>query len=202
MLFYDMLIAGIGGAATPTYPSLISVAEEGYNMQEIWRDVPNCNGRYQVSNIGRFAFVNGGERVLRKISKFNTGYSCVSIDGKVLLLHRIVASAFIPNPDNKPQVNHKNGDKTDNNVENLEWCTRSENCLHRDRVLGVERVNKKKVICLETGDIFESAADAARWLTGESGRSKSVICRAYGIGGCCRGDKMVKTCGGYRWAFA
>lgn len=170
-------------------------------MQEVWKDIPGYNHRYQVSDKGRFASVKDGKRTIRKICKFSTGYSCVWIDGRVQLLHRLIAKTFIPNPENKPQVNHRNGNKTDNNVNNLEWCTRSENCLHRDRTLGTERVNKKKVICLETGTVFESAADAARWLTGESGRPNSVVWRAYKIGGCCRGDKYIKTCGGYKWSF-
>lgn len=171
-------------------------------MQEIWRDIPGYNGKYQVSNFGGFSSIKNGQRISRKICKFSTGYSCVSIDGRAHSLHRLVALTFIPNPNNKPQVNHKNGDKTDNNIHNLEWCTRSENCLHRDRKLGISRVNKKKVMCIETGRIFDSAVDAARWMTKECGRSKAVVSKAYKIGACCRMEKGRKTCGGFGWKFA
>lgn len=169
--------------------------------KEIWKDVPGYEGRYQVSNLGRFASIKKNHRIIRKISKFSTGYLCVSLDGKAKLLHRLVALSFISNPENKPQINHKNGVKADNTVDNLEWCTRSENCFHRDRELGVERVNKKKVVCIENGFVFDSAVDAARWLTGEKNRPMCVISKAYKIGACCRKEKGRKTCGGFKWNF-
>jgi len=64
----------------------------------------------------------------------SNGYITIKIDGKTKTLHRLIAKYFIPNPENKPFVNHKNGIKTDNRVENLEWCTRSENEKHAHKL--------------------------------------------------------------------
>ena len=102
-------------------------------MEEIWKDIDYFNG-YRISNKGNVLGVFRNK--LLKPMLNSKGYLMVRIsnnrDGKFkgLLVHRIIATHFIPNPQNKPQVNHKNGIKTDNRIENLEWTSSSENMLH------------------------------------------------------------------------
>lgn len=155
---------------------------------EEWRDVVGFEGQYKVSNYGRVLSVSrivnsgphGGKRktenVLLKKRITPKGYERVYLNDKgrtrFLFVHRLVAIAFIPNPENKLQVNHIDGVKTNNHVENLEWCTNSENQLHAYRI-GLNRVTgragRKKVpvemIDRKTNTViqsFESMNEAAR----------------------------------------
>ena len=108
-------------------------------MEEIWRDIEGFEGLYQVSNFGRIKRVTTGK--ILKGDKNNDGYLRVKLyknnTKSNKSIHRLVAEAFIPNPENKPQVNHINEDKTnnslDNSLDNLEWMTAKENINHGTR---------------------------------------------------------------------
>jgi len=109
-------------------------------MEEVWKDIAGFEGCYQVSNLGNVkslyrlvgcafgAKKSTPEKILKGVSSKH-GYLFVNV-GKNKTIHRLVALAFIPNPDNKPCINHINGIKSDNRLDNLEWCTYSENTTH------------------------------------------------------------------------
>lgn len=112
---------------------------------EVWKDIPGYAGMYQVSNLGRVKSLERDtkrsrpqhikERILKQTPNKTSGnylqvYLADAGKYKAFLVHRLVAQAFIPNTDNKPVVNHKDGNKQNNCLENLEWCTHKENVLH------------------------------------------------------------------------
>ena len=182
-------------------------------MKEIWRDIINYEGLYQVSNLGRikslaktiyryngFGYYNQHypEKILT-VFYDRRGYPMTFLykngKRKTRRIHRLVAEAFIPNPEDKTQVNHINGCKTDNRVCNLEWATNDENMehavsngLHKNPFVS-NNPRSKEVICIETGEVFNTITEA----------TKKYKVHNANVSACCRGKKQ--TAGGYHWKY-
>lgn len=171
-------------------------------MQEEWRDVIGYEGYYQVSSIGRIKSLkrkvcnNTGLREIKEQIMVNIadkyGYMCITLSKnrniKTIKIHRLVAMAFIENPNNLPQVNHIDENKSNNNVSNLEWCTQKYNINYGSRT---EKCSKKVVQILDNKiiKVFNSVNEASRFMN----------CNKYNISMCCK--KKRKTTCGYKWEY-
>lgn len=197
-----------------SYVNFVDVPKDKViNMKEIWKSVEGFEGLYEVSNLGRVRSLDrevrnrGGIAVKRgKIlspKNVNTNYKAVNLwkknKGYMRLVHRLVAIAFLPNPENLPQVNHKDEDPSNNNVNNLEWCDSAYNANYGTAIArrsaktkGVPRPQNGKPIAQYTKDgrlvkIYLTAMEAARALTADN----SSICH------CANG--AYKSSYGYVW---
>jgi len=171
-------------------------------MEEIWKIIENTNNKYCISNKGN---IINKKKLMSKI-KTRQGYLSIKIvvnnKRKSFLIHRLVASAFIPNHDNKKTVNHINGLKNDNRVENLEWATQSENNYHAYKIglkigvdkekFGILNAKSKAVNQLDKNGKFikkwHSIMDVKREL------------KISNITLCCKNKE--KTAGGFKWEYA
>lgn len=150
-------------------------------MEEIWKDIEDYEGFYQVSNFGRVKRVTTG-RILKGTTD-KDGYALVLLSKhntpSMRITHRLVAQAFIPNPEHKPEVNHIDEDKTNNRVDNLEWSTRKENCNHGTRNARLGKSNSIPIIAtnIKTGKVtaFSSCAECARRLSLNAGNISSTL---------------------------
>lgn len=155
------------------------------------KDIKGFEGLYAITSCGKV----WSHRSQKFLKAANDGrgylYVCLKKNGKqkAIKVHRLVAEAYLPNPDNLPCVNHKDEDKTNNCVNNLEWCTYYYNHHYGTKIERAAKALWKKVRCIETGEVFNSQKEAAE----KYGLSQGNISRV------CRGK--AKTTGGYRWEF-
>lgn len=162
-------------------------------INEIWRDCKGYEGKYQVSNLGRVWSIETQKCL--KGSHDKDGYLQVYLTAKngkckKELVHRLVALVFLANPDSLPQVNHKDENKENNCVDNLEWISAKDNANHGTRNKRISKANSLPVYCVELDKTFYGAREAAR----ELGINHSGISRA------CSG--VQQTAGGYHWRYS
>ena len=177
------------------------------SKDETWRDVHGYEGLYKVSNKGNVRSVDRINHIGRKYSgrmlrpRYHTnGYLQVDLRKggirKSKLIHRLVAEVFIPNQNNYLEINHKDEDKSNNNVENLEWCTREYNMNHGTRNARASQTQSKKVkaINIKTGEVI--AFNSGKEAKSKGGYSRGCVSQA------CQGI----YCGGniyrgHRWSY-
>lgn len=175
-------------------------------MNEIWKDIDGYNGKYQISNFGNVRIPSyidkknrfHNERIF-KHQKNQEGYHTVCLTKnrvqKRFLVHRLVATYFIENPENLLYVNHKDEDKDNNCVHNLEWCTRQYNLSYGTRVKRASGKRKKPVLQFDKEMNFIREWDSARDVERELGFSNS------NINACCLKKPHHKTQYGYIWRY-
>lgn len=172
---------------------------------EIWKDIEGYENLYRISNIGRVQRVTSG-RILRSYD-VHLGYLQVHLckDGKVknMLVHRLVAMAFIPNTDNLPVVNHKDRNPSNNKVDNLEWCTQEYNSKYADAQIRKGISRRKPIIQLSLNGEFIREWESATIASKELGISEGSIWYAANNTPYKRYGKQyyLNQAGGYKWKY-
>lgn len=170
-------------------------------MKEKWKDIEGYEGLYQISNKGNVKSLNYNKTKKEKLLKshYHHNYKRITLykdkKYKSFFVHVLVAKSFIPNPNNLPQVNHKDENRENNVYTNLEWCTEKYNCNYGNRNKKLSKIMKKgtkvqnkiqktrklnnigrtKVICITTGKIFNSLKEAGDYYGFNSGNISKVI---------------------------
>lgn len=164
------------------------------DKKEIWKDIKGYKGLYQVSNLGRIKSIK--KEYIFKENKNGNGYRIVTLTKnkieKSFSVHQLVANHFIPNSNNLPQVNHKDGNKMNNDVDNLEWCTQSDNMKHA-YLNKLEIKNGKKVVQFDLDMNIIKVWDKITNAEKELGISHGKICMVC--------QKKRNKAGGYIWRY-
>lgn len=158
-------------------------------MKEVWKPIKGYEKLYLISNNGRVKSLR--KNIIRKTNTDGSGYLKVELYNKsfkTLKIHRLVAEAFVPNPLNKNEVNHKDGNILNNNYQNLEWVTSKENSIHRIYVLKKNYLNPcKPILCVELNKKFPSIGEASRFINCKSSSISEVL------------NNRNRKSGGYHW---
>lgn len=182
---------------------------------EQWKDIESYEGMYQVSNTGRVKslkrvtqfkgkdYTRTEQEKILTPAKHQKGYLKAQLRKndklKAFFIHRLVAQAFIPNPENKATVNHKNGIKTDNNVNNLEWLSNQENMKHAYDT-GIRNNDKLHEAKLKpVAQYMKSGELVATYGSVKEAVEKNPTFRQGGISSCCLGN--YKSSHGYVWKY-
>ena len=202
-------------------------------MQELFRDISGYEGLYQISNLGNVRSFKAVSKGGNLKAVYRKGYATVTLVkcgvSRVCSIHRLVAQAFIPNPYNLPYINHIDGNKSNNDISNLEWCTHLENMRHAFDTGLVKRkpltdeqkikVSNATKEAMNRPEVKEKMKQLAKEKVGvKSARHKKVInldtgktfisvreaSKFYGIhesnlASCCRGERPIA--GGYHWEY-
>lgn len=169
---------------------------------EVWKDIKDYEGHYQVSDKGRVKSIKFRKEIIMKPERNKSGYLAIGLrkngEHKLFKVHRLVAIAFIPNPDNLPQVNHKDENKENNSVENLEWCDSKYNInfgIHNQRIsekLTNGKRSKPVLQFTKDGEFIQE------WKSGHD-VERNLGYNQRNISSCCLGK--IKSAYGYVWKY-
>lgn len=169
------------------------------NNSEEWREVYGYDHLYEISNIGRLRTKHAGKRgyvnEYRYINPVDNGNGYLRVNlmcngvQRTVYIHKLVALYFIDNPHGYTEVNHKDENKANNNVDNLEWCTHKYNANYGTRIERGIRSRDKRIKCIETNEIYPSLKEA----------SQAMNLTRSAISNCIKGRS--KTAAGYTWEY-